>query len=196
MFLPDSFEDLLESFSTQRARFLSQNQDRGTIDMIIAEFKNLKARGLLKPEEKDIDRYKTFDDLWDVVEAARERMSKTQMRREYKKGADLVYENDYWRVYHVRTPAAAAAYGRSTCWCVTNPSTFVNYVVGGDTIYYAISKKLQKNDPLCKIAVTVSKRGDRRFFDAEDNELTPSTFMGENLPLSIFKWRQPTPYTP
>ena len=180
---------LEESFSTQKKRFVADGADPELVDAAFSMFKQLKQKNLLEPEEKDIDRYKSLDQLEQMLATKRGAVSKTQQKQQAKvEGADLVFENDLWRVYHITTYEASVLYGKGTKWCISGKTAagrdyFQDYA-SNLTIYFAIPK----TDENEKIAVAVHPDDDMEIFDTADDEIPE---LPEGLPGHVFEFIEP-----
>lgn len=82
---------------------------------------NLIKNKIKDPEYKDI--YKLMkmdlDDVKDYIDELSKKQSNTDLRRDAKKGAKLIYNKDGWKVYRITTYKAAQLYGSNTTWCIT-----------------------------------------------------------------------------
>lgn len=135
-----------ESFSTQKKRFADQGSSKFDIDATFMLFKQLKDKGLLRPGENDIDRYKTLDEVFELVQARLKKKTRGAKRKAKKlSGAELVHEDDLYRIYWIKTAEAAYLYGKRTHWCIAAKENgrehFIKYTVEDwSTIYYALPK--------------------------------------------------------
>lgn len=94
-----------------------RQEDHPRIRQALSDFEKYKG----KLEKKDINQYKTLDEIEDAVQPHRgEAASKKEEKRQIKtEGADLVH-NDTERgvtVHHIKTEDAACQYGKGTKWC-------------------------------------------------------------------------------
>lgn len=82
---------------------------------------NLIKNKIKDPEYKDI--YKLMkmdlDDVKDYIDELSKKQSNTDLRRDAKKGAKLIYDKNGWKVYRITTYKAAQLYGSNTTWCIT-----------------------------------------------------------------------------
>lgn len=80
----------------------------------------------------------TFEDFFRyIVQLSTEVDKSNTIRQKEKEGAELVYKDDTWKVYHIINYEASAKYGKGTKWCITGTkrwnngdsgeSTFLNY---------------------------------------------------------------------
>lgn len=101
-----------------------------------------------KIEIKDINKFKTLPQLYDVVKDyidSDEATSKKDEIRRIKKDAEKVYEDDEWLVVVPKTEEAACFYGKNTQWCTAadNNNQF-NYYNRDGKIYININKYTNK----------------------------------------------------
>lgn len=62
----------------------------------------------------------TPDDLQKYVdELLKQHREKSVLKDKEKEGAELVYSDDTWKVYHITNYEASAKYGKGTKWCIT-----------------------------------------------------------------------------
>ena len=162
--------ELNENFSSQRKRFLAAGADSQLIDAAFQRFKQLKDKGLLSLEQKDIDRYPSLEKLQAVIAEKSGTKTKTQQRKEQKvAGAELVYEDTRYRVYHIMTQEASKLYGKGTNWCIsTDKDNRFYYVTLQGTVYMAMP--VLENDE--KVAVWVNRVDNKKVaWSAEGKEL-------------------------
>lgn len=58
-------------------------------------------------------------ELQDFLDELENIKSKTQQVKEDKKGAELIYNSDGWKIYKINTYDAAKYYGKGTKWCIS-----------------------------------------------------------------------------
>ena len=82
-------------------------------------FFSLKDR--LKGEERDLYYWLKKDpqELSDRLDDVSAQQTRSQKDIEAKRGAELIDENDYYKVYKINTFEAAKKYGANTRWCIT-----------------------------------------------------------------------------
>lgn len=84
------------------------------------KFLALKAK--LKAPENDLYYWiknKTPQELQNKIIEVETTTTKSRQRKQVAQGAELVAENDYWKVYLITTPEAAKIYGKDTRWCIS-----------------------------------------------------------------------------
>ena len=178
--------ELNENFSSQRKRFLAAGADSQLIDAAFQRFKRLKDKGLLSLEQKDIDRYKSLEELQQVLSSLSTVKTKTQQKKEQKvAGAELVYENAEYRVYHITTYEASRLYGKGTKWCISGNSrqAFYDYSAK-DSVYFVIPRS---DDSADKYAVLQGAKR-RRVYNSEDKIVRYKKGMF-GVPLEVFSFK-------
>lgn len=84
--------------------------------------------------EKDISRYRLFNNLADAVDTHEgiDLKSKAQQTKETKvKGAKVVATSGEWKLIQIISPEAAVIYGKGTRWCTSEIETAREYLDGG-----------------------------------------------------------------
>jgi hypothetical protein len=166
---------------------LGKNQDSPvpTADMVarsVADFHRLLAR----IRNKDINSYKSLEELKTVIDEAKS----AEEEKKVAKQAKLVFSNDVVDIYAPFTWEASCKYGAGSKWCVTmkdNPSYFNNNY-GKDNFYFFLRKDVGRAQDSrgYKYALQV-KYGDLdnvEWWDAEDsptNGRTPSFVTSEMM---------------
>ena len=86
-------------------------------------------------------------ELQDFIDDLESTKSKTQIEREAKQGAKLLYNKNGWKIYRIDTYEAATYYGKNTEWCISGnypgnegrgQTYFDNYKNNGVIDYYFI----------------------------------------------------------
>ena len=179
----------VETFTTQKARFVQQGAGDGDVDWTFSQFRDLAKKGALKGSAKDIDTYKNLNDVKDAVAGAENPPpSKTTLRKASKGGAVKVYDDSKKSVYRIDTFEASQYYGSGTKWCISgwggvSDGHWDELVTSdGNTYYFVISKTKPKSDPLYKIAVEVPPEGHGyTLWDAMDEPMEFWGFDGDTL---------------
>src|SRR5690554_5291980 len=101
-----------------------------------------------KIEIKDINKFKTLPQLYDVVKDyinSDEATSKKDEVRRIKKDAEKVYEDNEWLVVVPKTEEAACFYGKNTQWCTAaDNNNYFDYYNRDGKIYININKITNK----------------------------------------------------
>ena len=138
-------------------------------------------KSLLKSPENDYYYWiknKDSEELIDIInDTERVAEVKRTRKQEIAEGAELVYESEHWKIYHITNFDASQYYGRDSKWCVTGVGSYGNkfwkdYIRKGYTFYFCITK--QNYDPRgedSKFAIAVHENAEcYQVFDQQDNE--------------------------
>lgn len=143
-------------------------------------FRFLAVKSRLKVPENDLYYWiknKTVDELEQAVAKAESTKSKSKERKELSKGAELIAENDYWKVYKINTFEAAQKYGRDTNWCITGANGtgdkhWKSYSDLGISFYFYITKgEYDPRGTNSKYALAISSDGYYEVHDQQNNEI-------------------------
>jgi hypothetical protein len=173
---------VLADFKTTEKKFLDSGASTDEVKNYLDTFKKLRDSGRIQDvQEKDIDSWgkKSFEDLKSFVDKLSEEKSKSKEKKLKKlEGAELVAENDGWKLYKIFNHKAARLYGSGTQWCITEEdgARWREYN-RHSSFYFLISKTLPKDDPFYKIAVQY-RDGVKTYWDATDesHNRLPETF--------------------
>ena len=148
---------------------------------------NLIKDKIQDPEYKDIYRMMKKDPS-EVEDYIDDFQSNMELRREAKKGAKEIYNQNGGKVYGRTTYEAAVYYGSNTRWCISGRYDdsneeegrfyFNDYIIRYDLDngYYFYIKN--NNEKYCLLR---KENGETQsIWDAEDNELEPITVITEN----------------
>ena len=92
-------------------------------------------------------------------------------------GAELVGENEYWKVYHITTFEASQKYGRDTKWCITGINNYgdkywKDYTNRGIKFYFYITKgNYDARGTSSKMALAVALDNTYNIYDQQDNKV-------------------------
>jgi len=114
--------------------------------------------------------------------------SNRDLRKNDKDGANLIYQDDLWKVYRITTYPAARLYGSGTKWCITGrygmdddpggPDFFRDYIEDEDLdggYYFYI-----KNDGKTKYCLLRQTDGEiHSIWNAIDNDIDPDDILHE-----------------
>ena len=168
---------VLADFKTSEKKFLGQGIKKEEVKEYFDKFKKLRDSKIKSTEDKNIDNWakKDFKDFKEFVNKLGEEKSKSQLEKETKmEGAELVAENELWKVYRITTHAAARIYGSGTKWCITEPnSEYWDNYIRENNFYFFISKLPKDSDETgegqwYKIALSVDTNGTEVYWDAKD----------------------------
>ena len=155
---------------------------------LAARFLNMRQR--LRVPEKDMYYWikrRTPEELEQYLNKISSMLTRRQQDIDAQSGAELIYQDATWRVYHITTHAAAVKYGKNTRWCISGSKVwsngensekyFNNYRNQGVEFYFYIHSNGDK------FAVAI-KQNNTQIFDALDRtvEFIPDAPDIEGLP--------------
>ncbi len=161
-----------------------QALEREIVDVIDLFHKNYN-----KLENKDINSYKSFTELRDLLFSIDDKKSKTQEKKDIKQtGTEKIYEDDKCIILLIKNKNAACHYGFGTKWCITmsEEKYYENYTDNNDVFYFLISKNNYANKKMNaihtenqdydKIAIDIKRDLNNKViniecFDAHDNQI-------------------------
>jgi len=112
---------------------LRGEEDAEKVNNTLKLFTSLKIKPQFPAEYRDINRFKSYGDLAEVVDKFSGIKTKGEMVREKEKGITLMEEYDEYKLYVVTESEAGAKHFRNTKWCVKDPRYFDQY---GAPYYY------------------------------------------------------------
>tara|TARA_R110000824_G_scaffold4945_17_gene23216 strand:+ start:29 stop:6784 length:6756 start_codon:yes stop_codon:yes gene_type:complete len=135
----------------------------------LRDFYELSKKGIV--DNKDINTYKTIDEFVAVIDVAKTRMSKSEMKRQIKdKDIELIYDEDPGvKIYVPKTKAASCLLGVNTKWCTaskTSKNYFDQYTREGFLFYIFAGGSNPR-----KWALHVDQNGKREFWNAQDMKM-------------------------
>ena len=155
-----------------------------------------------KIDNKDINSYKTVEDVQAAVVAAYEKRTRSEIAVEAQTGADIVQKDDKWILVYVDSPEAMTYYAMGTKWCINDPGTFMDYVRDDEmTFYVAITKhdiELPPQEDMdedeeddedygyaaaAKFCIVITPNGGYVIYDATDDEIETGDMDGPNYVL-------------
>ena len=133
-------------------------------------------------DKKDINQYKSYDDLRAVGNMAQDAYMKKEKQKEtYSQDkeqateeSDVVFDSGDKGIWVVRPDSehASCFYGRGTKWCISAEEAqnyYDQYTERGKVFYFVLDRRRKNNDPLKKIAWVGNSSGEfEEFFDAKD----------------------------
>jgi hypothetical protein len=160
-------------------------------DSLAKRFLSIKNR--LKSPENDIYYWLKKDvvELEDRVNEIENTVSKTKQKEiEKTEGAELVTEENGWKVYRIDNYKASCLYGKGTKWCTASTETsryFNNYKKNGIKLYYFIKNNEKYALALYPKIVSGSKetgiKSNYELYDATDKLIKdPNQIKSLNLP--------------
>ena len=154
--------------------YYEEGVDEKEIEDYINKFDTLQNKNILK--NKDINQYKTFDQLKQAVDSTSFKTKRSTKKEVYGKPYKTI-ENDKgtWLVYNPTTKEESILLGKNTKWCTQqkNYNQFDNYYWGKDLdLYYIINKETQD-----KYQIVIMKDNKiEEIRDSADKLLTPEKF--------------------
>lgn len=158
-------------------------------------FFKLKDSGRLKPPQNDLYYWlkRKPSELNSYINDVGLTITKTQQRKLDKQGADLLYDEDGWKVYKINTYDSAKYYGKGTKWCISGNYAgqeeqgqyyFNEYLSRGVNGYYFIINPF--GEKWCWLDVDAEFK-DAPLWDEEDNGVTNtrSVYMPNNFPEGV-----------
>ncbi len=139
-------------------------------------------------DRKDINSFKTFDQLDDYVEQHNNIKSGKEQKRDAKKQAEIILDNEDLFIVCPKSHAASQLFGAGSRWCITMAASahwcryYLEHLV---TFYFiqvrsdAIKSRLEED--LWKLAVVVFRDGRIEVYDAADKNVA-----GINIRLQKF----------
>lgn len=179
------------SFKTAQQKFENESIAVEEIKDYFEKFKTLKPR-IKKDSERDIDQWAKQG--WQKFKAFVDELGSTKSKQQIKKekkmeGAELIAENDDWRVYRITTHEAAMLYGANTKWCITEPNGehWSSYIRTNN--FYFILSKTDRDDPTNKIALSIGTDGVKSYWDDLDQHYNQAQIEQMDLNFPAFKAR-------
>ena len=158
-------------------------------------FFKLKDSGRLKPPYNDLYYWlkRKPSELNNYINDVGLTITKSQQRKLDKQGADLLYDEDGWKVYKINTYDSAKYYGKGTKWCISGNYAgqeeqgqyyFNEYLSKGVNGYYFIINPF--GEKWCWLDVDAEFK-DAPLWDEEDNGVTNtrSVYMPNNFPEGV-----------
>ena len=123
-----------------------------------------------KLTKKDINQYKSIQELDDALEIIVQSEREKEEERTAERQVDKIYEDDSFLVVKPKTELASCKYGSNTKWCVTSRGAghFDRYTSGRQGLYFIINKKNSTNKNYSKIAIHFDNSGHERYWDSQD----------------------------
>lgn len=158
-------------------------------------FFKLRNSGRLKPPYNDLYYWlkRKPSELNNYINDVGLAITKSQQRKLDKRGADLLYDEDGWKVYKINTYDSAKYYGKGTKWCISGNYLgqeeqgqyyFNEYLSKGVNGYYFIISPF--GEKWCWLDVDAEFK-EAPLWDEEDNGVTNtrSIYMPNNFPEGV-----------
>ena len=118
-----------------------------------------------KYDENDINQFRNFNHLRTQTKVAKEKVSKSELKKDVKK----IYDDGKFMIIIPKSHQASCIYGAGTRWCTTSKDSshyFEKYKNEGE-LYYIIGYKAMSQ----KIAVFISHDGDIQIYNENDDRI-------------------------
>ncbi len=109
-----------------KKRFIEEDLTKEQTQDSMKLFLRFKSQ-ITNREDKELTKIKSLGELYDIIlkYGLDAKLSKSDKKKEVEKGefeADLLYEDDDWKVVSPKTPESAKFYGKGTSWCTAGSS--------------------------------------------------------------------------
>lgn len=125
--------------------------------------------------KKDINSYRTLDDLKEVLNGLEGQESRGTLRRAAHDDTDYVYDDGRYLIARPHTMEASCHYGHGTQWCVsatTSQNYFNSYSSRGVHFFFIIDRQAKQESKFSKVAIAEHPHeSGREVYDANDNHL-------------------------
>ena len=129
-----------------------------------------------KLPRKDLNQYRSLNDLEDSLEPYKETISNKEQKKLDKSGAEKIHDENGFKVYHLKTKEAACHYGKGTKWCTAadKNNMFHNYNDRGP-IYYIEGKNNKGERKKYQFHFN-----SKQFMDDKDSDIDMNEFIKNN----------------
>jgi hypothetical protein len=158
------FQKYINEEGVKNIRYFDENHWNKVGDALL-RLENYPQRFKNSNLSTDIYSYSKTDDFIVASEKAYQRSNKKTI---LKNDIDLVDEFNGIVILYPSTSEASCYYGRGTRWCVTDPSTYEDYIGNGD-LFFILNKASSGDD--YKSAIYVDALGKISGYDATDAPL-------------------------
>jgi len=138
----------------------------------ISLFKKLSDQKKIKGQDSDIEKYKSPEDLKNIVTQASETKSNSEKSKDE---VDYLLRDNRFIVASPRTHAASCKLGSNTPWCVSTPSNdsyWEDYTRQYEIHFVMVIDKQPISPEYAKVAIAVSERsGNVEIYDADDERI-------------------------
>lgn len=110
---------------------------------LITDFHDMKERNQLKGPDRDIDRFKTAEDLSTMLQNLPLKTGSESSSKRIKGDIQTVYSSKRFDVLKPLTTEASCWAGKGTPWCTARQrgkNFFLEYTLGGIVLYYVIDR--------------------------------------------------------
>jgi hypothetical protein len=196
----DTFEYLRQKDPSQKNKYLDWmakqlSNDLGLDPKYLIELIEQFHNNQKKLEKRDINQYKTAEDLVNGLNQAEKMQGQqraTTRQAQYvdlEPGTKLIYKDDKYIILLPLTKNAVCHYGAGTKWCITQGSEernvedmYEGYSSDNTIFYYILDLTRKSKDPLYKVAISAERNEDNQFVgieahNAEDKYLNKKALM-------------------
>lgn len=136
--------------------------DDGTMPEEVIMAIRLFHDNIQRMKQKDINQYKTVDELNTAIDELSKNKTKSQGAKQAKADTQVIYNDDNWLVVRPWTQEASCKYGAGSKWCISATASrnyFNQYSVTNNKFYFVIDKKATGNDASSKYAIAIIATG-------------------------------------
>ena len=175
---------MAKQFNTDASNFSMSDQGKKIYVDTITDLVSKFHKSVQRLEKKDINQYKTLDELDDTLEklGATSKEKRQKKKEVAQEGSRIVYESDEYFVVRPETEEASCYYGQNTQWCISateSSNYFEDYTQRGKAFYMIRNNYKSDKDPNKRIALVYSDYSgyDRpeEIFDATDDQISLSS---------------------
>jgi|694.fasta_scaffold25906_15 hypothetical protein len=159
------YERFVEEFGLRNVKNFN-HEYWGNVGDALVVLENYPQR--FKNAELSTDIY-SYKDLDSFLIASEKAFQRSNRKIQLKDEIDMVDEFDGIVILYPSTAEASCYYGKGTKWCVTNTSTYEDYMDEGN-LFFILNKSSNGDD--YKTALYVDALGKVKCFDSEDKRLT------------------------
>ena len=175
---------MAKQFNTDASNFSMSDEGKKIYVDTITDLVSKFHKSVQRLEKKDINQYKTLDELDDTLEklGATSKEKRQKKKEVAQEGSRIVYESDEYFVVRPETEEASCYYGQNTQWCISateSANYFEDYSQRGKAFYMIRNNYKSDKDPNKRIALVYSDYSgyDRpeEIFDATDDQISLSS---------------------
>jgi len=130
----------------------------------------------LDPKDRDINVHQDYAELFSTLEDLGP--SRSEIRRETKKGIRKIFDDGRYLVIQPTTEVAACHNGKGTRWCISaveSDNAFEEYSDQGVVFYFVIDRAAPSKERYSKIAIAIPSEGsvsqNTEIYDANDDNI-------------------------
>ena len=175
---------MAKQFNTDASNFSMSDQGKKIYVDTITDLVSKFHKSVQRLEKKDINQYKTLDELDDTLEklGATSKEKRQKKKEVAQEGSRIVYESDEYFVVRPETEEASCYYGQNTQWCISateSSNYFEDYTQRAKAFYMIRNNYKSDKDPNKRIALVYSDYSGydnpEEIFDATDDQISLSS---------------------